>query len=31
MVDEMFLAGEVQETSKRVMLDRIAEIEKIEV
>lgn len=30
MVDEMFLAGEVQETSKRVMLDRIAEIERIE-
>ena len=27
LMDEMFLAGEVQESSKRVILDRIAEIE----
>lgn len=27
LIDEMFLAGEVQESSKRVILDRIAELE----
>eukprot|EP00461_Guttulinopsis_vulgaris_P001437 UN01437 len=27
LIDEMFLAGEVQESSKRVILDRIAELD----
>ena len=30
IVDEFFLAGEVQETSKKVMLDRLQFLEKIE-
>lgn len=30
MVDEMFLAGEVQETSKRIILDRLTELQKIQ-
>lgn len=30
IIDEMFLGGEVEETSKRVILERIAETEKIE-
>lgn len=29
MIDEMFLAGEVQETSKRIILDRLTELQKI--
>jgi hypothetical protein len=31
MIDEMFMGGEVQESSKRVILDRLAEIERIEL
>ncbi len=30
IIDEMFMAGEVQETSKRVILERIQETEKLE-
>ena len=30
IVDEIFLAGEIQETSKRVILDRLKELEKLE-
>jgi len=30
MLDEYILGGEVQETSKREMLDRIRELEKLE-
>jgi Clathrin adaptor complex small chain len=29
-LDEFILAGEVQETNKKVILNRIAELEKIE-
>ena len=30
MVDEFYLAGEVQETSKQVVMSRMAELEKLE-
>jgi hypothetical protein len=30
MVDEFYLAGEVQETSKQVIMSRMAELEKLE-
>lgn len=30
MLDEFILAGEIQETSKRIMIERVRELEKLE-